>query len=223
MRELGGDSGAIWAVEEALRSMAKDNDGIKLEDFEVSGKSRVMVLTTDRTWLMGELPESNQFQENMSLSDGNVNNGGGVFGGHVQRGAMQDMWMGPGGPSHLGGMQPGGIMGTRGPRGMGMMGMGRGAGVHPMHRPSAPLPNGGGGVNTAMLQKPRTEEDDMKDLEALLKKKSFMELQKSKTGEELLDLIHRPTARETAVAEKVFVELLESSVMIVCVLMYASV
>ncbi len=44
----------------------------------------------------------------------------------------------------------------------------------------------------------------MKDLEALLKKKSFMEMQKSKTGEELLDLIHRPTAKETAVAEKVY-------------------
>nr|XP_023921736.1 N6-adenosine-methyltransferase MT-A70-like [Quercus suber]POE98820.1 n6-adenosine-methyltransferase mt-a70-like [Quercus suber] len=197
LRELGGDSGAIWAVEVALRSMAEDNGGIELEAFEVSGKSRVMVLQIDRSKLMRELPESKQFQENMSLSDGNVNNGGGVYGGHVQRGAMPDVWMGPGGPSHLGG-----IMGQRGPRGMGMMGMGRGVGVHPMHRPSAPLPIGGGGVNTAMLQKPRTEEDDMKDLEALLKKKSFMELQKSKTGEELLDLIHRPTARETAVAEK---------------------
>lgn len=42
----------------------------------------------------------------------------------------------------------------------------------------------------------------MKDLEALLNKKSFRELQKSKTGEELLDLIHRPTAKETAVAAK---------------------
>ncbi|KAI3698636.1 hypothetical protein L2E82_42331 [Cichorium intybus] len=40
-----------------------------------------------------------------------------------------------------------------------------------------------------------TEEDDLKDLEALLNKKSFKELQKSKTGEELLDLIHRPTVQ----------------------------
>ncbi|KAI3519672.1 hypothetical protein L1887_08887 [Cichorium endivia] len=42
---------------------------------------------------------------------------------------------------------------------------------------------------------PRTEEDDLKDLEALLNKKSFKELQKSKTGEELLDLIYRPTVQ----------------------------
>jgi len=54
-----------------------------------------------------------------------------------------------------------------------------------------------------MPQKPRSFDDDMKDLEALLNKKSFREMQKSKTGEELLDLIHRPTAKETAVAAKV--------------------
>uniref|UniRef100_A0A2N9FZV4 N6-adenosine-methyltransferase MT-A70-like n=1 Tax=Fagus sylvatica TaxID=28930 RepID=A0A2N9FZV4_FAGSY len=222
LRELGGDSGAILAVEVALRSIAEDNGGVELETFEVSGKSRIMVLGIDRTRLMRELPESKQFQEkSLSLSDGNGNGnvnvnggsggggGGGVFGGggHVQRAMPPDMWMGgPGGEQHMGGFPMGGMMRPRGVRGMGMIGMGRGVGVHPMHRPAAaaalaPQIGGGGGVN-AMLQKPRTEEDDMKDLEALLKKKSFMELQKSKTGEELLDLIHRPTARETAVAEK---------------------
>ncbi|KAB1215527.1 N6-adenosine-methyltransferase MT-A70-like [Morella rubra] len=199
LRELGGDSGAILAVEMALRSMAEDNGGVELEVFEVSGKSRVMVLAIDRTRLLRELPESKH--SNLG-SDGNVNhyqsqqqplvdmNGGvgmfGMGGGPAQR-PMPDMWMGPGEPL-LAGLPPPGPRGPRG--GIGMLGMGRGVGVHPMHRPMA------------VMQKLRTEEDDMKDLEALLRKKSFMELQKSKTGEELLDLIHRPTARETAVAEK---------------------
>ncbi|KAG2676971.1 hypothetical protein I3843_12G078200 [Carya illinoinensis] len=200
LRELGGESGAILAVEMALRSIAEDNGGVELEAFEVSGKSRVMVLGIDRTRLLRELPES---KHSILGSDGNVNqyqsqqqplldvNGGvGLFGmgggGPAQR-PMPDMWMGPGEPL-MPGLPP---LGPRGARGvMGMAGMGRGVGVHPMHRP------------IGVMQKLRTEEDDMKDLEALLKKKSFMEMQKSKTGEELLDLIHRPTARETAVAEK---------------------
>lgn len=202
LRELGGESGAILAVEMALRSIGEDNGGVELEAFEVSGKSRVMVLGIDRTRLLRELPESkhsilgsdgnaNQYQsQQQPLLD--VNGGVGLFGmgggGPAQR-PMPDMWMGPGEPL-MPGLPP---LGPRGARGvMGMVGMGRGVGVHPMHRP------------IGVMQKLRTEEDDMKDLEALLKKKSFMEMQKSKTGEELLDLIHRPTARETAVAEKVF-------------------
>ncbi|KAI3524085.1 hypothetical protein L1887_02732 [Cichorium endivia] len=64
-----------------------------------------------------------------------------------------------------------------------------------MHRPPPmgmySLTNSTGGGSNG--KPPRTEEDDLKDLEALLNKKSFKELQKSKTGEELLDLIHRPT------------------------------
>jgi mRNA (2'-O-methyladenosine-N6-)-methyltransferase len=196
LRELGGESGAILAVEMALRSMAEDNGGVDLEAFEVSGKSRVMVLGIDRTRLLRELPESKHetLGSDVSVNNANVNvgqfqsqqlvdvNGGvGVFG---QR-PMQDMWVGPGG-------EP--IMPPPGPRGLrgGVGVMGRGVGVHPTHRPMG------------VMQKLRTEEDDMKDLEALLKKKSFMEMQKSKTGEELLDLIHRPTAKETAVAEKVY-------------------
>ncbi|KAK4389856.1 N6-adenosine-methyltransferase MT-A70-like [Sesamum angolense] len=202
LRELGGESGAILAVEMALRSMAEDNGGVDLEEFVVSGKSRVIVMNIDRTRLLKELPETKQ------LNDGNSNDGnriteagksgenmigGGGFG--VGRG-MQDMWMG--GPMMMG---PRGV----GPRGMGMIGVPRGVGVPPpMHRPSPMAPSGlqGAGGN-ALALKPRTEEDDMKDLEALLNKKSFREMQKSKTGEELLDLIHRPTAKETAVAAKV--------------------
>ncbi|KAL0291858.1 UNVERIFIED_CONTAM: N6-adenosine-methyltransferase MT-A70-like [Sesamum calycinum] len=201
LRELGGESGAILAVEMALRSMAEDNGGVDLEEFVVSGKSRVIVMNIDRTRLLKELPETKQ------LNDGNSNDGnriteagksgenmigGGGFG--VGRG-MQDMWMG--GPMMMG---PRGV----GPRGMGMIGVPRGVGVPPpMHRPSPMAPSGlqGAGGN-ALALKPRTEEDDMKDLEALLNKKSFREMQKSKTGEELLDLIHRPTAKETAVAAK---------------------
>ncbi|KAJ7952198.1 N6-adenosine-methyltransferase MT-A70-like [Quillaja saponaria] len=215
LRDLGGESGAILAVEMALRSMAEDNRGVELEEFVVSGKSRVMVLNIDRSRLIRELPDSAQFQKLESSSgDGNANQNhsqqiltGGI-GGPVPM-PNPDMWMGPAEP-HMTGLPPmfpgggpsGAMMVTRGaPRAMGMMGVPRGIGVPPMHRP--PLgPSAAIGSPNAMPQKPRTEEDDMKDLEALLNKKSFREMQKSKTGEELLDLIHRPTAKETAVAAK---------------------
>ncbi|KAK4769160.1 hypothetical protein SAY86_027310 [Trapa natans] len=219
LREVGGDSGAILAVEMALRSVAEDNGGIELEEFVVSGKSRVMVLGIDRTRLLEELPESSQRQQELSFGDGypgqmsqnqalqTMNSSGsggsevnaGMFGmggpGAVSR-PVSDMWMFPGG---------GPMMGPRGgPRGvMGMMGMPpRGMGVPPLfHRP--PMgPNSPAGGSNAMPQKQKSEDDELMDLEALLNKKSFMEIQKSKTGEELLDLIHRPTAKETAVAAK---------------------
>ena len=217
LRELGGESGAILAVEMALRSMAEENGGVELEEFVVSGKSRVMVLTIDRTRLVKELPESGQYHppESNSIDNGNQNQqlvtsgvdvNGGMFGitGPVR--PMPDMWMGhndphmPGLPPMFPGSGPGTMMGPRGgPRVLGMMGVPR-IGVPPFHRP--PLgPNAAG--SNAMPQKPRSEDDDMKDVEALLNKKTFREMQKSKTGEELLDLIHRPTARETAVAAKV--------------------
>ncbi|KAK4260641.1 hypothetical protein QN277_003731 [Acacia crassicarpa] len=221
--ELGGDSGPTLAVELALKSMAEDNGGIELEEFVVSGKSRIMVLNIERTRLVRELPESAQYQQLESSSgDGNVNQNqgqqiattgsdmnNGLFGmaGQVPR-PMSDMWMPPGEP-HMGlppifpgGGGPASMMGPRGaPRVMGMMGMPRGIGISPMHRP--PMgPNSPASGPNVMPHKPRTEEDDMKDLEALLNKKSFREMQKSKTGEELLDLIHRPTAKETAVAAK---------------------
>lgn len=211
LRELGGESGAILAVEMALRSMAEDNGGVDLEEFVVSGKSRVMVMNIDRTRLLKELPESKQLyqQSETNLDEKNRSIDGAKSGvdlsgsssGFGMGRPMHDMWMqGPGMPP----MFPGG-MGPRmnGPRGMmGMMGMPRGVGVPPpMQRPPMGPNVPVGGPNVIPL-KPRTEEDDMKDLEALLNKKSFREMQKSKTGEELLDLIHRPTARETAVAAK---------------------
>lgn len=217
LQELGGDlGGPTLAVEIALRSMADDNGAVELEDFVVSGKARIMVLNIDRTRLMKELPEaaqSNQ-QNESSFGDGNtsqnqqqVNTGSanmnGVMMGRQVLRPMSDMWMSHGDP-HMSGLQPmfsgGGPRGT--PRLMGMLTTHRGIGIPTMHR--LPMgPNASGSNFNAMPQKPKTLEEDNKDLEALINKKSFREMQKSKTGEELLDLIHRPTARETAVAAKV--------------------
>ncbi|XP_065858497.1 N6-adenosine-methyltransferase MT-A70-like [Euphorbia lathyris] len=205
LREVGGESGAILAVEMALRSMAEENRGIELEEFVVSGKSRVMVLNIDRNRLVRELPESAKLEslsssdlnpnQSQSNSGNNVdlnNNGGFGMGGPVMHRPMPgDMWMGGSGGGDMWNGPPRGGMGPRGmmlgPRGM-------------MQRP--PLGPNNVPLSMQQHQKPRTEEDDLKDLEALLNKKSFMEIQKSKTGEELLDLIHRPTAKETAVAAK---------------------
>ena len=183
----------------------------------VSGKARIMVLNIDRTRQLRELPESAQYQRLESSSgDGNVNqnqvqqitnSGTNVNGSLLGMGRpvlrpMADMWISHGDP-HMSGLQPMFPGAPRGvPRVMGMMGTHRGMSIPSMHR--LPMgPNAQGSSPNAMSQKPRTLEDDMKDLEALLNKKSFKEMQKSKTGEELLDLIHRPTARETAVAAKV--------------------
>lgn len=190
MRELGGDSGAILAVEMALRSMAEDNGGLEIEEFVVGGKSRVMVLSIDRTRLVRELPEEPQNHqkrerinnvnesENLKMNSNSNNE-------WLAPRPMSDIWMGGGDPGMM--YPPGGPM--AGPRGRGMGMMGR--------PPMAP--------NSGLLQSQRqsTEEDDLKDLEALLNKKSFKEMQKSKTGEEILNIINRPTARETAVAAKV--------------------
>ena len=179
--ELGGDCGPILAVELALKAMAEDNGGVELEEFVVSGKSRIMVLNIDRTRLVRELPESAQYQQLELQNQGQQNvvvpssgcdvNNNGMFGigGQMGRPMMNnDMWMPP--------MIPRGA-----PRVMGMMGMGRGMG---MHRPPPMGANSpGGGPNAMMAHKVRTEEDDLKDLEALLNKKSFREMQKSKTGE----------------------------------------
>ncbi|ONK73666.1 uncharacterized protein A4U43_C04F34010 [Asparagus officinalis] len=86
---------------------------------------------------------------------------------------------------------------------MGMMGMPRMMGP-PLHRPPQLMGPTGPMVGPGQGQpkQPRSEIDEMKEIEALLNKKTFREAQKSKTGEELLDLIHRPTAKETAVAAK---------------------
>ncbi|KAM1851130.1 hypothetical protein ACFX13_015238 [Malus domestica] len=230
LREMGGESGAILAVEMALRSMLEENGGVELEEFVVGGKSGIMVLGIDRTRLMKELPESKQFQSRDSnLGNGNLNqsqqqvvtsgrggdgSGGGVFGmGGPSSRPMQDMWMNPN-DTHMSGLppmfpgsgQPGSFMGPRGapsPRVMGMIGMPRGmGGVPPMHRANSMGPNATMDSPNSVSYKPQSEEDELKDVEALLNKKTFRELQKSKTGEEILDLIHRPTAKETAVAAK---------------------
>uniref|UniRef100_A0A0A9F672 Uncharacterized protein n=1 Tax=Arundo donax TaxID=35708 RepID=A0A0A9F672_ARUDO len=93
------------------------------------------------------------------------------------------------------------------PRGMAMPGMQRmPPGLMPLQRPfmapGAVIPMGGGPGPSPTQLKLRTEEDGLKDLELLLNKKTSREKQNTKTGEELLDLIHRPTAKETAVAAK---------------------
>jgi mRNA (2'-O-methyladenosine-N6-)-methyltransferase len=68
--------------------------------------------------------------------------------------------------------------------------------------PGPVIPMGGGPGPGPTQLKHKTEEDELKDLELLLNKKTYREKQNTKTGEELLDLIHRPTAKETAVAAK---------------------
>lgn len=211
--DVGGESGAISAVEMALRSLAEDDRGVELGEFGVSGKSRVMVISVDSRRLARELPDRIDTPDVHKPSISTGPSDGVEANGNVFRAGMPEMWpIGPGDP-HMQGMPPlfpGPMMGHRGggPRGMGMgmgmMGMPRGMGVPPQHRPpfgsNAPM----GGPNVGVPAKQSSEEDLMKDLEELLNKKSFKELQKSKTGEELLDLIHRPTAKETAVAAKVF-------------------
>ncbi|KAJ0431342.1 putative mRNA (2'-O-methyladenosine-N(6)-)-methyltransferase [Helianthus annuus] len=163
---------SLAAVETALRLMVEDNGGVQLEEVKVNAKVRVLVKGIDRVKLVKELPENKQNESNSN----NLNNAQ-SFGGQM--------------------------MGQRG-----VMGRPRGMAVSAMHRPMgmgmySPMGGSGGGGGGGMNSKPpRSEEDDLKDLEALLNKKSFKEMQKSKTGEELLDLIHRPTARETAVAAK---------------------
>ncbi|XP_031262724.1 putative N6-adenosine-methyltransferase MT-A70-like [Pistacia vera] len=179
LRELGGEAGAILAVETALRSIAEENGGVELEELSISGKSRVMVLSIDRIRLLKELPES--VQQNQDFFNGNNNSTGNQNqiqsqGGDLYGIQRQEMW-----DPHMAGMASiyggGGMMG---PRGRGVMGMQR----------------GGRG------QKSRTEEDDWNDIQEMLNKKTYKESQRSKTGEELLDLIQRPTAKETAVAAK---------------------
>ncbi|CAN8246560.1 unnamed protein product [Cochlearia groenlandica] len=198
LRDLGGEFGPILSVETALRSMAEENGSVELEEFEVSGKPRIMVLAIDRTRLLKELPESFQGNNNSSgrvvetpnsIENSTVSSGGFGVPGSVNF-PRPEMWSGD---PNMGFRQM-----MNAPRGMGMMGM-----HHPMSmmvRPPPyllPLP-----LPVPAGQKLRSEEDDLKDVEAILSKKSFKEKQQSRTGEELLDLIHRPTAKEAATAAK---------------------
>ncbi|KAI9175070.1 hypothetical protein LWI28_026908 [Acer negundo] len=177
LRELGGEEGEILAVEMALRSIEEESGGVELEEFSVSGKSRVMVLGIDRIRLLKELPESVQQNQDLNANGNNSSSGNqnlDLYG--MQR---PEMW-----EPHMAGMYPGGG-GMMGPRGRGVMGMQR-----------------GGMMGNGIRQQNRTEEDDWNDIQEMLSKKTYKESQRSKTGEELLDLIQRPTAKETAVAAK---------------------
>lgn len=186
LRELGGEAGAVLAVEAALKSIAEDNGGVELDELSISGKSRVMVLSIDKIRLLRELPKSVQVKQEVKqeLNEGGNNqnqNQGQMDMYGFQRPEMWDPHMAEMASIYGGG----GLMGPRG-RG-GMMGM---------HR--------GGMMNSSNRQQKRTEEDDWIDIQEMLSKKTYKESQRSKAGEELLDLIQRPTAKETAVAAKVF-------------------
>jgi mRNA (2'-O-methyladenosine-N6-)-methyltransferase len=85
---------------------------------------------------------------------------------------------------------------------MGMLGMpGGGPGLGGGFGGPFPRPPHGPGLHSGKGRGPAEEED----IDALLHKKSFKEQQQSKTAEELLELLHRPTAKETANAAKVSV------------------
>ncbi|CAH8353434.1 unnamed protein product [Eruca vesicaria subsp. sativa] len=175
LRDLGGECGAIQAVETALKSIAEDNGSVELGEFEVNGMARIMVLAIDRTRLLKELPESfNEPGRVVEAPNTSTASGFGVSGnGNFPRPEMWPMMNAP-------------MMGMH-HHPMGMMG----------RPPPFPLP-----LPVPVNQKVRSEDDDLKDVEALLSKKSFKEKQQSRAGEELLDLIHRPTAKEAATAAK---------------------
>lgn len=79
-------------IEVALRSMADDNGAVELEEFVVSGKSRIMVLNIDRTGLWRELPETAQHQQQQNEYSADVNGVMAAMGRPVLR-PMSDAWM----------------------------------------------------------------------------------------------------------------------------------
>ncbi|CAD5195263.1 unnamed protein product [Musa acuminata subsp. malaccensis] len=215
LSDLGGDLGPISAIEMALRRIAEESGGVQLEEFTVNGKSVLMIWSINRNKLLKELPESSSQGQQPPLrhisternsSKGNYQAQGPNMAGVDNTSMMMaspslDMWMGPP-DAHLAGMPhlfPGSggppSLAGGGPRAMGLIGLA------PLQRPLIGPGNTPGGPNPAML-KQGTEEDDLNDLDALLNKKTFKEMQLSKAGEELLELIHRPTAKEAAAAAK---------------------
>lgn len=183
LRDLGGESGTVLAVEIALKSIADENNdgGVELDELSISGKSRVMVLSIDKVRLLKELPESVPVKPDLIEGGGatNQSQGQGEMEMYGFQRPHQDMW-----DPHVmygGAAGGGGMMAPRGGRGM-----------------------TGRGMMNNRQQNLRTEEDDLIDIEEMLNKKTYKESQRSKAGEELLDLIQRPTAKETAVAAKVF-------------------
>ncbi|KAL5208445.1 hypothetical protein ABZP36_032880 [Zizania latifolia] len=193
--ELGGS--AASAVVLALRRIAEDSGGVQIEEAMIGGKPMTMVWAIDRSKLLKELPESAtllQFQPPPApqAAPSETDTSGAMIPRTPQH--QPDMW------AHS--MPP---LFPR-PRGMAMQGMQRvPPGMMPLQRPFMG-PAGaiamGGGMGPGPTQQKPSEEDELKDLELLLNKKTYREKQNSKTGEELLDLIHRPTAKETAVAAK---------------------
>lgn len=215
LSDLGGDLGPISAIEMALRRIAEESGGVQLEEFTVNGKSVLMIWSINRNKLLKELPESSSQGQQPPLrhisternsSKGNYQAQGPNMAGVDNTSMMMaspslDMWMGPP-DAHLAGMPhlfPGSggppSLAGGGPRAMGLIGLA------PLQRPLIGPGNTPGGPNPAML-KQGTEEDDLNDLDALLNKKTFKEMQLSKAGEEILELIHRPTAKEAAAAAK---------------------
>lgn len=183
LRDLGGESGTVLAVEIALKSIADENNngGVELDELSISGKSRVMVLSIDKVRLLKELPESVPVKPDLIEGGGATtqSQGQGEMEMYGFQRSHQDMW-----DPHVmygGAAGGGGVMAPRGGRGM-----------------------TGRGMMNNRQQNLRTEEDDLIDIEEMLNKKTYKESQRSKAGEELLDLIQRPTAKETAVAAKVF-------------------
>ncbi|XP_066319049.1 probable N6-adenosine-methyltransferase MT-A70-like [Miscanthus floridulus] len=192
--ELGGSAPAAVAL--ALRRIAEDSGGLQIEEAFIGGKQMTMVWAIDRSKLLKELPESSSVLQiqppptpQVTPTDTDTNSAIMPRPPPLQQ---PDMWGHP--------MPP---MFPR-PRGMAMPRMP--PGLMPLQRPfmapGAVIPMAGGPGPSSTQLKLRTEEDDLKDLELLLNKKTYREKQNTKTGEELLDLIHRPTAKETAVAAK---------------------
>jgi mRNA m6A methyltransferase catalytic subunit len=191
--ELGGSAPAAVAL--ALRRIAEDSGGLQIEEAFIGGKQMTMVWAIDRSKLLKELPESAsvlQIQPPPTPqvvpldTDTNI----------IPRPPplqQSDMWGNPMPPMFP---RPRGMTMPRIPPGLMPL-------QRPFMAPGAVIPMGGGPVPSSTQLKLRTEEDDLKDLELLLNKKTYREKQNTKTGEELLDLIHRPTAKETAVAAKV--------------------
>ncbi|PAN07543.1 hypothetical protein PAHAL_1G344100 [Panicum hallii] len=192
--ELGGSAPAAVAL--ALRRIAEDSGALQIEEAFIGGKQMTMVWAIDRSKLLKELPESASVPQvqppptpQAAPTETDANSAIIPRPPPLQQ---PEMWGPP--------MQP---MFPR-PRGMAMPRMP--PGMMPLQRPfmapGAVMPMGGGPGPSPTQLKQRTEEEELKDLEVLLNKKTYREKQNTKTGEELLDLIHRPTAKETAVAAK---------------------
>ncbi|KQK00728.1 hypothetical protein BRADI_3g51437v3 [Brachypodium distachyon] len=198
--ELGGSVHAAVAL--ALRRIAEDTGGVQIDEAMIGGKQMMMVWAIDRIKLLKELPESvtllpAQPPPTPQATSSETDTSSAIIPRPPPQQQQQqpDMW------AHS--MPP---IFPR-PRGMAMAGMQRmPPGLMPLQRPfmspSGVIQMVGGSGPSPTQQKQRTDEDDLKDLEVLLSKKTYKEKQNTKTGEELLDLIHRPTAKETAVAAK---------------------